>query len=218
MKYGSALDSQSPRPDLTRYNLYYSCRKNITIKIFGKLYKIDISKVPYLAEERESMDIPRYGHALIHHKNMIFAIGGSDNLSALKTVEVYFPSKDYWEEIEPLQTAREDVTGCVANERIYIFSVNLLHSESNTIEYLDTSIIYNSWVQISLKLNNVSFPKTVSCCYHQKSDEILILEPKTRRLWELPLSSDFTAFRLNIKSPLLQKFLQVVETELPGVF
>mmetsp|Transcript_5963 Transcript_5963/g.5125 ORF Transcript_5963/g.5125 Transcript_5963/m.5125 type:complete len:164 (+) Transcript_5963:246-737(+) len=80
-------------------------------KIYGKLHKINISNFPFVAEEKESMGVERYGHTLIYCKNMIFAIGGSDNISDLNVVEVYFPSKNYWEEIEPLNKPREMTAG-----------------------------------------------------------------------------------------------------------
>ena len=72
---------------------------------------VNISQIPYVAEEKEGMDIERYGHTLIYSKNMLFAIGGTDNLTSLSCVEVYHPSKDYWEELESLNKERENICG-----------------------------------------------------------------------------------------------------------
>ena len=149
------------------------------------------------------MDIQRYGHTLIYWNNEIFAIAGSDNLTNLNWVEVYHPNKNYWEEIEPLNKTRETTWGWAIEKRIYIFTINSLDNTgktTDTIEYLDTKMIYNKWIEIPLKMNNLNLPKNISWFYSDKDNQIILFDPKTRKLWELQMDSSYFAFRMNIKS------------------
>lgn len=100
------------------------------------------------------MLLPRYGHALVFHKNMVFAVGGQDSMQILDSVEVFHTRKDYWEELEPISKPRAYAHGCTIGDMIYVFSSieenNALVSDVS-FEVLDASMIYNSWKTISIK-------------------------------------------------------------------
>ena len=83
-----------------------------SLKVTSILYcLVNIENYPYIVEKKEPMQSARYGHALIFFKSMIFAIGGQNSLETLNSVEVYHISKDYWEDLEPINKPRAYVHG-----------------------------------------------------------------------------------------------------------
>ena len=173
-----------------------------------------IESYPYIVEKKEPMQIARYGHALVYFKTMLFAIGGQTSLETLNSVEVYHINKDYWEDLEPINKPRAYVHGWTIDNKIYIFSsVEEDHSfySDATFEVLDAKMIYNKWTTIMLKWGRLSTVTNVWWFQSNNENKILILQPNDRKLYEFELSSDYLAYRLNIKNKTLHSFLETVD-------
>lgn len=50
----------------------------------------------------------------------IYAIGGHDGHSRLRTVEVYCPKTNQWTLLESMDTRRSDADACVVDGQIYV--------------------------------------------------------------------------------------------------
>lgn len=95
----------------------------------------------------ESMKSRREEHGLAIGPDMkIYAIGGFNGRTCLKTVERYDPDKRQWEDVAPIHTARRSLSAVAVPNGIYALGGYDGETYLNTVEKYD--IIKNEWILI----------------------------------------------------------------------
>ena len=95
----------------------------------------------------ESMKSRREEHGLTTgFDKKIYAIGGFNGKSCLRTVERYDPSKNQWEEVAPMNTSRRSLSAITLPNGIYVLGGYDGEFYLNTVERYD--ITTNQWFPI----------------------------------------------------------------------
>ncbi|XP_006025971.1 kelch-like protein 40 [Alligator sinensis] len=88
--------------------------------------------------ESEPLPYAVYGHAVVSHKDLVYAIGGKgSDRKCLNKMCVYNPTKFEWKELAPMKTARSLFGATVHNDKIYVAAGVTDSGLTNSMEVYD---------------------------------------------------------------------------------
>ncbi|KYO47046.1 kelch-like protein 40 [Alligator mississippiensis] len=88
--------------------------------------------------ESEPLPYAVYGHAVVSHKDLVYAIGGKgSDRKCLNKMCVYNPTKFEWKELAPMKTARSLFGATVHNDKIYVAAGVTDSGLTNSVEVYD---------------------------------------------------------------------------------
>ncbi|XP_019384794.1 PREDICTED: kelch-like protein 40 [Crocodylus porosus] len=94
--------------------------------------------------ESEPLPYAVYGHAVVSHNDLVYAIGGKgSDRKCLNKMCVYNPTKFEWKELAPMKTARSLFGAAVHNDKIYVAAGVTDSGLTNSVEVYD--IAANKW-------------------------------------------------------------------------
>ena len=120
----------------------------IQIKLFqNKMLSYDVLSNTFA--QCSSMKTNRGGHKIFYYNNKIYAIGGINSSSILRTVQCYDILSDTWQYVQPMINQRYNFQANIIGDKIYVFGGLFFDKISRSIKIRQEVQVYdislNSW-------------------------------------------------------------------------